>query len=57
MKAKAVGLALAILMLVAGALWTFQPGAREDNETLAALGPILAGFGVALVYVILRRGR
>lgn len=60
--ARLAGLAAAILMLAVGALWTLRGNgwldsgeAVETSGSLATLGPILAGFGVALGWVVLRR--
>lgn len=60
---KALPLALGALMLVVGALWTFQglgyvKGSPMTGEQVwAVIGPILAGFGVALMIVGLRGRR
>ena len=51
---------LGLLMVVVGALWTFQGlgyvkgSAMTGVETWAIVGPIVAGVGVALAYVGLR---
>lgn len=53
--------ALGALMVVVGAIWTFQGlgylegSAMTGVEIWAVIGPLLAGFGVALAYVGLRR--
>jgi len=58
---RALGIALGVLMLVTGAIWTFQGlgylkgSAMTDQSVWAIIGPILAGLGVALVIVALRR--
>ena len=58
---RALGIALGVLMVVMGAIWTFQglgyiEGSAMTDQTLSAtLGPLLAGFGVALVIVAARR--
>jgi uncharacterized membrane-anchored protein YitT (DUF2179 family) len=58
---RALGIALGALMVVMGAIWTFQGlgyiegSAMTDQTIWAALGPVLAGFGVALVIVAARR--
>lgn len=63
MGKKAAGLGFAILMLVSGGLWTLQGlGWLDDTpasgaRTLATLGPLVAGFGLALGYVSLRGRR
>ncbi|UDY25179.1 hypothetical protein [Nocardioides sp. Kera G14] len=49
-----MGLLIAVAMTVAGALWTFQWGAETKNSAGQSIGPIVAGLGVALGYVILR---
>ena len=49
---KILGGLVALAMIVAGALWTF--GGRGAATTL---GPILAGLGVALGYVVLIQRR
>ncbi|HSE71570.1 MAG TPA: hypothetical protein VLA97_12490 [Nocardioidaceae bacterium] len=54
---KTVALALGGLMLVVGAVWTFQglgylEGSPMTGQPVwAILGPLLAGFGVALILV------
>jgi uncharacterized membrane-anchored protein YitT (DUF2179 family) len=58
---RALGIALGVLMVLMGAIWTFQGlgyiegSAMTDQSIWAVLGPILAGFGVALVLVSARR--
>jgi uncharacterized membrane-anchored protein YitT (DUF2179 family) len=58
---RALGIALGAIMVLVGAVWTFQglgylKGSPMTDQTLwAVLGPILAGFGVALVLVAARR--
>ena len=58
---RALGIALGAIMVVMGAIWTGQGlgyiegSAMTDQSIWAVLGPILAGFGVALAYVGLRR--
>lgn len=54
---KIAGLALALLMIVAGAMWSIPTGSDQPKSVLTAVGPILAGFGVALAYVALRSKR
>ncbi|MBA2463414.1 MAG: hypothetical protein H0V42_00335 [Nocardioidaceae bacterium] len=50
------------LMVVIGAVWTFQGLGYLENspmtgvEMWAIIGPLVAGFGIALVYVGLRGG-
>jgi NO-binding membrane sensor protein with MHYT domain len=58
---RPLGVALGVLMVIMGAIWTFQGlghiegSAMTDQSIWAVLGPILAGFGVALVIVAARR--
>lgn len=58
--AKAVGVVVGALMTVAGGVWTLQGlgylgGSPMTGESLwAILGPLVAGFGVALLIVTLR---
>ena len=59
---RVAGLILALLMMVAGGLWTFEGlgwigESAAGRSTQAALGPVLAGFGVALAYVTIRSHR
>ena len=54
-------IAIGAMMVVMGAIWTFQglgyiQGSVMSDQTLwAILGPLLAGLGVALVLVGVRR--
>ena len=58
---RALGIALGVLMVLVGALWTGQGlgyiggCAMTDQTVWAVIGPILAGFGLALVLVSARR--
>ena len=58
---KALPVALGALMLLVGAVWTFQGlgylegSAMTDQTIWAIIGPILAGLGVGLVLVAVRR--
>ncbi len=58
---RALGIALGAIMVVMGAIWTFQglgylEGSPMTGQTIwATLGPIVAGFGLALVIVAARR--
>lgn len=60
---KALPVALGALMLLVGAVWTFQglgylEGSPMTGEPVwAVIGPLVAGFGVALVIVGLRGRR
>lgn len=57
---KTLPVTLGLLMFVVGAVWTLQGlGYLEGSpmtgvEVWAVIGPVLAGFGVALVFVGLR---
>lgn len=52
---------LGVVMVLMGAVWTFQGlgylegSAMTDQTVWAVIGPILAGFGLALVVVAARR--
>lgn len=54
-------IALGAIMIVVGAIWTLQGlgyiegSAMTDQALWAVLGPILAGFGVGLIVVAVRR--
>lgn len=54
-----LGLPPAIFMTGLGLYWTLMSwgviGGATESGTLGAVGPILAGFGVALGYVCVRR--
>ena len=58
---RVVALVLAVLLVTVGLLWTFQGlgyvkgSAMTGVEFWAVLGPVVAGFGVALAIVALRR--
>lgn len=58
---RALLVALGVLMVLAGAVWTGQGlgwiggSAMSGEETWAIIGPIVAGLGVALVFSALRR--
>ena len=57
---KTLPITLGVLMVVIGAIWTFQGlgyiegSAMTGVELWAILGPIVAGFGVALTLVGIR---
>ncbi|KAA1417100.1 hypothetical protein F0U44_18175 [Nocardioides humilatus] len=57
-RALALGLPPAILMIVVGGYWTLSAwgvfGEADKSATAEFVGPIIAGFGVALAYVCLR---
>jgi hypothetical protein len=58
---KGLPVVLGVLMVVVGAVWTAQGlgylegSAMTGVEVWAVIGPLLAGFGVALVLVSVRR--
>ncbi|GIM64634.1 hypothetical protein Pve01_83760 [Planomonospora venezuelensis] len=58
---RPLGIVLGVIMVLMGAVWTFQGlgylegSAMTDQSIWAVIGPILAGFGVALVIVSARR--
>ena len=58
---RALAIALGVVLVLTGAVWTFQglgylEGSPMTGQTIwATLGPIVAGFGVALVVVAARR--
>jgi hypothetical protein len=58
---RVVALVIAVLMVAVGLLWTFQGlgyikgSPMTGVELWAILGPVVAGFGVALAIVALRR--
>jgi hypothetical protein len=60
---RALAIALGVVLVLTGAVWTFQglgylEGSPMTGQTIwATLGPIVAGFGVALVVVAARRRR
>ena len=60
---RIIGLALSVLMVLAGLLFTFQGlgyikgSAMTGVEFWAIVGPVIAGFGIALGIVALRGPR
>lgn len=60
---RRVAVTVGVLMLVVGALWTFQGlgylkgSPMTGVRTWAVIGPIVAGLGVALAIVGLGRSR
>jgi len=60
---RALGLAAGVVMFLLGGLWTLQGlgyvgGSSMSGERFwAAVGPALAGLGVALVWVVARAPR
>lgn len=57
-RALALGLPPAVLMAAVGVYWTLLAwgvlGDGEKSQAFAVIGPLVAGFGVALAYVVLR---
>jgi hypothetical protein len=57
---KTLPITLGVLMIVVGAIWTFQGlgvikgSAMTGVELWAIVGPLVAGFGVALTYLGIR---
>ena len=57
---KMVGIAFGVLMLVTGGVWTaqglgwIQDSPMSDVEIWATVGPIVAGLGVALIFVSIK---
>jgi hypothetical protein len=57
---RIIGLVLSILMVLVGAVWTFQGLGYIEGSPMtgvdlwAVLGPALAGFGIALGVVVFR---
>lgn len=60
---RTLPIALGVIMVLVGALWTFQGlgyiggSAMSGQQTWAVVGPIVAGLGVALAYVGFTRSR
>jgi len=60
---RTLPVALGVLMVVVGGLWTLQGlgyvggSAMSGVEVWAVIGPLVAGLGVALLLVALRRPR
>jgi hypothetical protein len=60
---RVVGLVAALLMVVAGGVWTFQGlgylegSSMSGDDTWAVVGPIIAGLGVALGIVVVQNSR
>jgi hypothetical protein len=58
-----VGLAVALVMVLVGGLWTFQGlgylggSTMSGEDTWAIIGPIVAGLGVALGIVVVQNSR
>jgi len=63
-RARIIGLVAAVLMLALGGWWTSiglgwfgDAPARDEAAWYATIGPLLAGFGIALGYVSARGTR
>jgi len=60
---KIVAIAFGVLLLALGGVWTFQGlgylkgSSMTGNSIWAVIGPIVAAFGVSLIYVALRGPR
>jgi hypothetical protein len=58
---RALGIVAGVLMVLVGAVWTIQGlgylggSPMTGAEVWAIIGPVLAGLGVALVIVAVRR--
>jgi len=58
--ARVIGLVLSALMIAVGVLWTLQGldiikgSSMSGVQYWAVVGPALAGFGIALGFVVLR---
>lgn len=58
---RVLGLGIAGILVLAGAVWTFQGlgylegSVMTDSTTWAVIGPITAGLGVALGIVVVGR--
>lgn len=61
MTVRILGLACAVLLIAAGAFLTFYglggADSRQTSRSWATLGPLLGGFGVALVIVTLGKSK
>ena len=60
---RALGIALGVLMVITGAVWTLQGLGYLEGSAMTGVafwafaGPVIAGFGVALLVVGLRGRR
>ena len=63
MSGRVLGLVAAVVMVLAGGLWTLQGlgyvggSSMTGSQTWAIIGPLVAGLGVALAITVLGRGR
>lgn len=63
MKRKGLAISIGVLMVVVGLVWTLQGlgyikgSVMTGSEVWAIVGPLVAGFGAALIYVAARGGR
>jgi hypothetical protein len=57
---RTLGLIAAVLMVLVGALWTFQGlgyiggSSMSGSDTWAIIGPAVAGLGIALAITVVR---
>ena len=60
-RSLALGLPPAIVMIAVGTYWALLAwgviGTGEESQAFSVIGPLVAGFGVALAYVVLRPRR
>lgn len=60
-RALAIGLPPAVVLVAVGVYWTLLAwgvlGEAEESPAFSVIGPLVAGFGVALAYVVLRPRR
>jgi hypothetical protein len=60
-RVLALGLPPAVLLIGLGVFWTLAAwgvlGSGGSSEAFSVIGPLFAGFGVALAYVVLRPRR
>lgn len=61
MSGRVLGLVVAVVMVLAGGLWTLQGlgyvggSSMTGSQTWAIIGPLVAGLGVALAITVLGR--
>ena len=59
-RVLALGLPPAVLLIALGVFWTLAAWGvigDQESEAFSVIGPLFAGFGVALAYVVLRPRR